>query len=147
MCTPPVPTAAVPSGAITLTFSENVEIVGTTYLEDVDNGVSIQTPTFGTCPIKPGVDPTMRERGTKVDVMGATITFSWNPMVGLTDSMMGAVCTPPTAITSVTYGNLGTVVVQPMGDSSRKVPLSTLLAQFAPTMVSTSLVCPTRATP
>jgi hypothetical protein len=148
MCTPPVPTAATFSAPITLTFSEEIEIVGTTYAEVVDNGVSIQTvPAFGGCPIKPNVDPTKQERGTKVEAAGATLTFSWNPMVGFTDGMGGAVCIPPTAITSVTYGMLGSISIQPKGDASRKLPLSTMLAQFAPTQVSTSLTCPTLAAP
>src|SRR5207249_3476447 len=116
-------------------------------LEDVDNGVSIQTPIFGTCPLKSGVDPTKQERGTKVEVSGATLSFSWNPSIGLIDSMGGVICTPPTAITSVTYSNLGAISVQPVGDVSRKLPLSTMLAQFTPTMVSTSVTCPTRPTP
>src|SRR5206468_5652013 len=77
-CTPPLPTATTPGALITLTFNENIELVGTTYLEDVDNGVSIQTPIFGTCPLKSGVDPTKQARGTNVDVPGATLSLSWN---------------------------------------------------------------------
>lgn len=144
MCTPPVPTATTAGGQITLTFSEPIEIVGTTYLELVDNGLSIQTsPAFGACPLKSNVDPAKQERGTKVEVAEATLTFSWNPSIGFLDGMGGAVCTPPTAITSVTYSNLGSIVIQPKGDAGRKLALSTMLQQFSPTTVSTSLVCPT----
>jgi hypothetical protein len=146
MCTTPAPTATTYGAAITLTFSENIELVGTTTSEDVDNGLSIVTSpaTFGLCPLKTNVDSTKQERGSKVEVAGATLTFSFNPSLGLTDSMGGTVCTPPTGLTSVTYGSLQTIVVQPVGDSSRKRTLSTMLQELNPTVVSTSLTCPTR---
>jgi hypothetical protein len=148
MCALPPPTATTPSAQIVLTFSENIEIVGTTYKEDVDNGLTITTTPFGACPLKSGFsDPTMQERGTNVAVSGAMMTFSWNPSVGFVEGMGGAVCTLPTAITALTYGGLTTIFVQPVGDVSRKVALTTLLAQFSPTTPSTSLACPTRTGP
>jgi hypothetical protein len=147
-CTLPTPTATTPSAQIVLTFSENIEVIGMTYAEDVDNGLVVQTTPFGACPLNSGfADPTKQERGTKVDVSGAMMTFSWNPSVGFVNGMGGAVCTLPTAITSLTYGGLGSIVVQPKGDPSRKAPLTTLLAQFSPSNPSTTLACPTRTGP
>jgi hypothetical protein len=143
-CTLPLPTATTPGAQIVLTFSENIEVLGTTYQEDVDNGLVVQATPLGACPLKSGfADPTKQERGTTVNVTGAMMTFSWNPSVGFVAGMGGAVCTLPMAITSLTYGGLGSIVVQPKGDPSRKTSLSTLLAQFSPTNPSTSLACPT----
>jgi hypothetical protein len=145
-CTPPAPNATTPGATIVLTFSEPIEVVGTTYAEDVDNGLSIQeVPSFG-CPLKSGfASPTMQERGTSVTIAGSMMTFSWNPSVGLTPSMDPmnpgfTLCTAPTSITSVTYG-ISTIQVQPKGDPTRKAFLSAMLQQFNPSGL-TSLTCP-----
>lgn len=139
-CTLPLPTAATPGAKLTLTFSEPVELVGTAYAEDVDDAVAVQTN--GSCPLKADVDPAMLEHGTKVELAGATLTFSFTPTAGLTESTATLPCLPPTAILGVSYGNLGRIFVQPVGDVLRKVALPTLLAQLNPTAVSTSLSCP-----
>ena len=148
MCTPPAPSSTTPGAQIVLTFSEPIEAVGTTLAEDVDNGLNIvsTSTSFPTCPLKSGFgDPTKQERGSSVVIAATTMTFAWNPSIGLTppmDPVSGLmVCTTPSAITSVAYG-IQTVSVQPVGDPTRKAGLSTLLQAFAPTSVSTSLVCP-----
>jgi hypothetical protein len=150
MCTPPAPTSTTPGAQIVLTFSEPIETVGTTFAEDVDNGLSIvstTTPqTYNMCPLKSGADPTKQERGTAVAISGAMMTFSFNPSVGLTapqDPVTGyPVCTTPTTISSVTYGNLSDFI-QPMGDPTRKRPLSAMLQEFQSTSTNPSvLTCP-----
>jgi len=144
MCTPPSPTATTPGAQIVLTFSENIEAVGTTFAEDVDVGLSIvTTPPFNVCPLKLNADPTKQERGSSVAISGMTMTFAFNPSVGLTDGMGGLVCTAPASITSVTYGNLSAIVLQPVGDPSRKRNLAQMLQELSPSTLSTSLVCPT----
>jgi hypothetical protein len=144
-CALPVPTDTTPGAKLTLTFSENIELVGTTYPEDIDDGVAVLTN--GTCPLKLDVDPTKQERGTKVEVAGATLTFSFTPSAGLSDSMGGTVCTPATVISAVSYSNLSKVLVQPVGDVLRKVSLPSLLSQLNPTAVSTTLSCPALPAP
>jgi hypothetical protein len=147
MCTPPTPAATTPGAQIVLTFNENVEAVGTTFAEDVDNGLSIVSvpmpAAFNSCPLKFNVDATKQERGSSVAISGMTMTFAFNPSVGLTDGMGGLVCTAPASISSVTYGNLSAIVLQPMGDPSRKRSLSQMLQELSPSTLSTSLVCPT----
>jgi hypothetical protein len=151
MCTPPAASATTPGAQIVLTFSENIEASGTTLAEDVDNGVSIvasTTPqTFNICPLRTGPDPSKQERGTAVTIAGATMTFTFNPSVGLTPSIdpitMFMNCTSPTTITSVTYSNLGQDFIQPMGDPTRKRLLSSMLQEFNPTGTNpTALTCP-----
>ncbi|HVR01100.1 MAG TPA: hypothetical protein VMT47_03140 [Polyangia bacterium] len=147
MCTPPTPAATTPGAQIVLTFSENIEAVGTTLAEDVDNGLSIVSvpmpAAFSSCQLKLNVDPTKQERGSSVAISGMTMTFAFNPSVGLTDGMGGLICTAPASISSVTYGNLSAIVLQPLGDPSRKRNLAQMLQELSPTTLSTSLVCPT----
>jgi hypothetical protein len=146
MCTPPLPTATTPGAQIELTFSENVELVGTTYLEDIDNGVSIvEVPApnaFSFCPLNPSTDPTKQEHGTSVTVTGMTMTLAFNPSVGIAIPSVTNLCTPPAAITSVTYGNLAAIVLQPMGDPSRKRTLAAMIQELTPGNQSGSLSCP-----
>jgi hypothetical protein len=147
MCTPPPPTSTTPGAQIVLTFSEPVEAVGTTYAEDLDNGLSItELPnSFNTCQLKSGfADPTKQERGTSIAITGNMMTVAWNPSVGLTapmDAWGFTVCTTPTSISTVSY-NVSAISLQPMGDPTRKRPLSSMLQEFSPTTGST-LTCPT----
>jgi hypothetical protein len=152
-CTPPAANATTPGANIMLTFSEAIEAVGTTLAEDVDNGLSILstvTPpqTYPACPLKSGVDPTKQERGSSVTISGMTLTLGFTPSIGLTastDPVSGfMVCQSPSAITSVTYGNLSVISLQPKGDPTRKRTLQSMLAEFNPTSLSTSLSCPSR---
>ncbi|HEY2728416.1 MAG TPA: hypothetical protein VGK52_00655 [Polyangia bacterium] len=147
MCTPPLAAATTPGAQVVLTFSENIEAVGTTLAEDVDNGLSIVSvpmpPSFTSCPLKLNADGTKQERGSSVAISGMTMTFAFNPSVGLTDGMGGLLCTAPASISSVTYGNLSAIVLQPMGDPSRKRSLPQMLQELSPNTLSTSLVCPT----
>jgi hypothetical protein len=150
MCTPPLATATTPGATITLTFSEPVEAVGTTLAEDVDNGLSYTgtvTPpqTYSMCPLKSGIDPTKQERGSSVTISGMTMTFGFNPSVGLTapmDPVSGfMICQSPSVITSVTY-NINAISLQPKGDPTRKRTLQSMLAEFNPSGLSTTLSCP-----
>ena len=147
MCTPPLPTAMTPGAQIQLTFSENIEVVGTTYQEDIDNGLSVvEVPpaaAFEICQLQTNTDPTKQGRGSSVAVAGMTMTLAFNPSVGLKDFPGGLGCTEPASLTSVTYGNLAAVTVQPMGDPSRKRNLAQMVQELNPTMPASSLVCPT----
>jgi hypothetical protein len=146
MCTPPLATATTPGAQIALTFSENIELVGTTYAEDLDNGLSIvEVPApnaFSSCPLNSSTDPSKQEHGTSVTVSGMTMTLAFNPAVGIAMPSATILCTPPAAITSVTYGNLATIVLQPMGDPSRKRTLAAMIQELTPTNLNGALTCP-----
>lgn len=152
VCTPPAGAATDYAASIQITFNEEPEFVGTTYAEDIDNGVTV-TPSGTTssiyCPLKMSVDPTKQERGTRVTLQGSVMTLSFNPSVGFaTLSSFGSVCMIPPALTSVSYGNLAAVNLQPKGDSSRKRSLSTMLLEVMQNQFSGSgtISCPSRPT-
>jgi hypothetical protein len=135
-CVPPAGTTNAYGAEVKVVFNENIEFVGTTYAEDIDNGVSI-TPTgySGTamnyCGLRPNMDPTMQERGTKVTVEGATLSLMFNPALGIS-AMTTFMCVVPPTLTSVVYGGLQTVLVRPVGDTdpARRRPLATLVAEY-----------------
>lgn len=144
-CVPPLPTATTYAGKVTLTFNTEIEVVGTSFAEDIDNGLMLGLPTsspYYSCTLKPSLgDPTMQERGSKVEVDKRTLSFSFNPSVGIATSTTSGTCTPPTAITSITYYQGAAVSIQPVGDSLRKRSLSTMLGEKLQTSV---LSCPPR---
>lgn len=164
-CMPPAGLANEIGARIDITFNEPVEFVGTTWAEDIDNGVGIlpsgssSTPGGGYanyCPLKTSLDPTKQERGTQVAVLDNVVSLGFNPAVGInTTTSYGSPCTVPQTLTSVVYGNLSNVFLRPKGDNSRRRSLAMMVAE---TMTGSSgsyppvggglgsLSCPARAT-
>jgi hypothetical protein len=147
-CTPPSPTDTIYGGLVTITFNTPIEIIGSTYPEDFDNALMIVEPTPPTyttyyCPLKTSSnDPTQQERGSKVEVSGATLMFSFNPSIGFATTYSGVACSLPPAITSITYGGSSSLILQPIGDPSRRRSLSDMLFEAR---VSSVVACPTRS--
>jgi hypothetical protein len=149
-CVPPSPTSNDYGGKVTLTFNYDIEVVGSTLAEDIDNGISITVPQStsgssinGYCALRPPTGDPAQERGSKVEIGTNTMTFSFNPTVGIsTMSMYGGTCTLPPSITSILYysGNL-LINVQPKGQPLLKRPLSTMLSEKVGT---SQIACPLR---
>ncbi len=147
-CVPPSPMSSVYGGRLTLTFNFDVEPVGGTFAEDVDNGISITTPlssgTSSYCTLRNATGDPAQERGSKVEFGTDTLTFSFNPTVGLgTTSSFGGVCVLPPTITSIAYysGNTG-IFLQPKGQPLLKRSLSTMLNEK---LATSQLSCPQRS--
>jgi hypothetical protein len=148
-CLPPASTAADYGASIDVVFSEEIEPVGATFAEDVDNGLNITFPStggFSTCGLKPSVDATKQERGSRVVFSGKVMTLSFNPSIGLaTVASGGFTCTAPTAISAVIYSGLSNLMVRPKNDAVRKRSLSAMLVEMANPISSSSISCPARA--
>lgn len=152
-CVPPAGNETSYGGKVTLTFNTPIEVFGTTYREDFDNALSItepSPPTGGTtltyyCPLKSSssIDATQQERGSKVEVSGATLIFSFNPSVGLATTYFGSPCSAPPTITTISYGGASLLAIQPVGDPSRRRLLSDMLVERR---FTTPVTCPTRST-
>jgi hypothetical protein len=144
-CTIPLPTANAFGAQIVVTFNQPVAFVGTTYRDDVDNSlyvVSTSNPsTSYTCPLATNLDSTVQERGTKVEISGATITFSWNPAMAWAPTYLGLTCGITPAVTSVTY-SASALTVMPVGGDSRTEARS--LSSALLDRQVTQLVCPAR---
>lgn len=146
-CVPPAGTDTGYGGRVTITVNLPIEIVGTTYREDFDNALSITAPTSsGTtyyCPLKSttSTDPIQQERGSKVEVSGSSLTFSFNPSIGLATTYFGSPCMPPPVISGVSYGGSSQLSVQPVGDPLRRRPLSDVLLERRYT---SPVTCPSR---
>jgi hypothetical protein len=126
-CVPPAGNETSYSGKVTLTFNAPIEVFGATAREDFDNGLSITVPsppTSGTyyCPLKSSssLDASQQERGSKIEVSGASLSFSFNPSVGLATTYFGSPCIAPPSITTITYGGASLLTIQPVGDPSRR---------------------------
>lgn len=147
-CVPPSPVASTYGGKLTLTFNYEIEAVGNTISEDVDNGIGITAPTSsGTssyCTIRSATGDPAQERGSKVEISGNTLTFSFNPTVGLsTTASFGGVCALPPSITSIVYLNgITSVSLQPKGQPLRKRNLATMISEKLGT---SQLSCPQRS--
>jgi hypothetical protein len=149
-CLPPPGSSTSYGAKITLTFSADIEIVGTTYAEDVDNGLSITEPTPPSstttviyyCPLKTATGDPSQERGSKVEVAGPSLSFSFNPSIGLATTYFGTTCMVPPSITSVSYGGISAMMLQPMGDPSRRRLLTDMLFERGST--SGTITCPSR---
>ncbi|HVR63334.1 MAG TPA: hypothetical protein VMU50_15645 [Polyangia bacterium] len=132
-CTPPLPSANAYAAAITLTFTEEIEASSPTFAEDIDSGVSVSPSSSSSiyCGLNTSADPTKQERGTHASISGKALTLTFNPTVGLAMiSIYGSTCMLPPALTSVSYGNLGNVFVQPTGDAVRKRSIGAMLAEL-----------------
>jgi hypothetical protein len=142
-CGIPLPTANAFGAQIVVTFNQPVAFVGSTSREDVDNSLfvvaSSNTSTIYTCPLNTNLDSTVQERGSKVEVSGNTITFSWNPASAWATTVAGVSCGISPAVTSVSYGTSG-LSVMPAGGDSRTESRS-LLSALQDRLV-TQLICP-----
>jgi hypothetical protein len=158
-CMPPAGLSMEYGARIDVTFSEPVEFVGSTWAEDIDNGVAIlptgSTSTGGTystyCSLKTSSDPTKQERGTQVTVQGNVVSFAFNPSIGVSTVSSYGSCTIPPNLSGVIYGNLSNVLLRPKDDSSRKRSLGAMVVEAmqaggVPSGGSTlgSLSCPAR---
>jgi hypothetical protein len=144
-CIPPSPTSNLYGGKLTLTFNYDVESATSTLAEDIDNYVSITTPSTSStyCTVRTATGDLTQERGSKVELNGNTMTFSFNPTVGLaTTSSFGGACTLPPTITSISYyAQFSTIYLQPKGQPLRKRSLATMLSEKLGT---SQLTCPLR---
>jgi len=145
-CVSPAGTDTTYTARVTLTFNADVEVFGTTYREDFDNALSISAPlmtgTTYNCPLKPtGADVTQQERGSRVEVSGRTLVFSFNPSIGLATTYSGIACVPPPVITTVNYSGASSLLVQPVGDPARRRGLSQMLIEKG----MSSVTCPMRS--
>jgi hypothetical protein len=144
-CVPPSPTSNLYGGKLTLTFNYEVESATGTLAEDIDNYVSITTPSTSStyCTVRTATGDLAQERGSKVELTGNTMTFSFNPTVGLaTTSSFGGACTLPPTITSITYyAQFSTIYLQPKGQPLRKRSLATMLSEKVGT---SQITCPLR---
>jgi hypothetical protein len=146
-CAPPSPMSSVFGGKVTLTFNSDIEIVSSTLAEDIDNGISLsvpqpQPPQYSSyCTLRPASGDPAQERGSKVEVGTDTLTFSFNPTIGIATSSTSSCMLPP-SITSITYysGN-PTISVQPKGQPTRKRTLSSLLTDKGLSQIT----CPLRS--
>jgi hypothetical protein len=147
-CTPPSPTSNAYGGKLTLTFNYDVEPSMGTFAEDIDNGFGVTTPGSSTssyCALRTATGDLTQERGSKVEVNGNTMTFSFNPTVGFgTTSSYGGSCVLPPSITSIIYyASNAAIYLQPKGQPLRKRSFSTMLSEKLGT---SQLACPQRAT-
>jgi hypothetical protein len=127
-CHPPASPLETQSAVVTFEFNQDIELSACTLPggnpELIDSGLSIVSPdtnnnlTRNT--LKPNVSPAVQERGTSVTAAGKTLTLAWNPSVGLLTS------DPQDAITQVTYTNLTSLFVQPVGKPGAKVSIGSL---------------------
>jgi hypothetical protein len=159
-CMPPAGNSTEYGARIDITFNEAVEFVGTTWAEDIDNGVAIApTGTVSTpggsystyCALRTNMDPTKQERGTQVLVQDNVVSIGFNPALGIsTLSTYGGPCTIPMNLSAVVYGNLSNVFLRPKNDPARRRSLGTMIAETmvgsgAPITSGASLSCPPRA--
>lgn len=151
-CVPPAGTDTDYGGKVTITFNTAIEIFGSTYREDFDNTLSITepqppagTPVVYYCPLKSisSVDPTTQERGSQIEVSGASLIFSFNPAVGLATTYFGTACVPPPFISGISYSGASSLLLQPVGEPARRRPLGEMLIERR---YSTTVSCPTRST-
>lgn len=145
-CVPPSPTSSVYGGKITLTFNYEVELVGNTFAEDIDNGITISVPqptTTSYCQLRTATGDPAQERGSKVEIGTNSLTFSFNPTIGIATAATSFTCVLPPSITSITYYSSNIALnLQPKGQPLRKRTLSALLSEKLGTSL---LACPQRS--
>jgi hypothetical protein len=130
-CAGPAATTDTSAAVITFQFNLPIELAATTapggFAEQVDNAFSIYWPDTN-APVSPNnlkanVSPVVQERGTSIAINGNTLTFSWNPSVGL------ALPTDPLDRFSpggYVHWQVGMVQIQPVGKALQKQLLQTL---------------------
>jgi hypothetical protein len=154
-CTPPAGSANSYGAEIRLVFNEPIEIVGNTFNEDIDNGVSIAPVGYTGaampyCALKDNASSTAQERGTRVSIDGSTIILSFNPFLGINTMPVASTCMVQPMLTSVTYGNLQSVFVRPPNDLNPALRRSLgdlvtmYLTRSGVPSFSNSITCPTK---
>jgi hypothetical protein len=122
-CRPYMTSTTVSNTAqIIFNFNEAIEDITTTTgkgPEVLDNGLVVSTAMFAT--LKPNVSSTISERGSMFLVNGSTLTISFNPFMGIQTQI------PNDTINSVTYGQLSSIRLQPMGHSEFPTTLGALV--------------------
>jgi hypothetical protein len=116
-------TNVVAAAQVSFTFNTMIEDATSATVgrgaEVLDANLLVMTSTNGT--LKSNLSTQVQERGTSFIVNGNTLSFSWNPSVGLNTVTSGE------TINSVTYNNLGAISIQPMGQPTLVKTLSSLL--------------------
>jgi hypothetical protein len=87
--------------------------------ELLDNGLTISTSMFAT--LKSSTSSTLQERGTSFLLNGNTLSIAWSPATGIYTQY------PNDTITSVTYNNLSSIMLQAMGHPESRASLATML--------------------
>jgi hypothetical protein len=133
-CMPPASLASDYGAVIQITLNTDAEFVGSNYAEDIDNGLVVypnsNSGNSSYCPLKTSLDPAKQEHGSRVTLDKRVLSLAFNPSLGYaTMSSFGGVCMIPPAITSVVYGNLQLINLQPVGDPSRKRNLASMLLE------------------
>jgi hypothetical protein len=126
-CTKPGAPTDTQAAVVTFQFSLPIEFAMSPapggFAEIVDNAFNITWPNTNadatTNTLAQSLSSSVQERGTTSVISGNTITFAWNPNVGLTTK-------DPADICSSVRWNVGSVQVQPVGKPTQKVFLSTV---------------------
>jgi hypothetical protein len=118
----------VPNTAqITFTFSAAIEdatppVAGTTVPggpEMLDNGLTVSTSMFS--PLKTSTSTSIQERGTSFMIGGNQLAISWNASTAFQTQYAGDL------ITSMSYGNLGAIMLRPAGQPTLARSLASML--------------------
>jgi hypothetical protein len=121
MCHAPAALTDTTSAQVTFTFNQTIED-GTTGLgkgpEALDNGLSIIT-SLGSSSLAGSTSSTVQERGTTFTLSDRTLSFSWNPSVGLAIKGTGDVV-------QAVYYNVSSIYLQPAGHPELRASLSQL---------------------
>ena len=120
-------TNVVATAQVTFTFNAMIEDVTPATsgrgAEILDANLQVATALGST--LKSNLSTVVQERGTSFIVNGNTLSFSWNPSVGLNTITSGD------TINSVTYNGLGSIILQPMGQPGLAKTLSSMMPAMA----------------
>jgi len=130
-CSPPASPSVSSAAVVTIVFNEAIEAAASAYpggnAEALDDGLSIVSPNadadVDTNTLRPDTSQSTQERGVAIAIADTTLVIGWDPSTGLLTSDAGD------PITSVTYSNLGSVILQRKGSPASATTLSTLLGQ------------------
>jgi hypothetical protein len=133
-CNPPGSVMATSGAQVTIVFNDDVQLADPNAArEALDDGLSIVSPdadsdmTQNT--LRADISDLMQERATSLTATGNTLELLWNPSQGLSPS------DPDDAIDSVTYSNLGQIVVQRANLPASAATLASLIGQASITCV------------
>jgi len=122
-CRPYMTSTTVTNTAqITFNFNSPIEDATTTTgkgPEVLDNGMTVST-AMGAA-LKPNASSTISERGSVFLVNANTLTIYFNPFMGIQTQI------PNDTINTVTYGNLSSIRLQPLGHPELPTTLGTLI--------------------
>jgi len=115
-------TTVTNTAQITFNFNSPIEDATTTTgkgPEVLDNGMTVST-AMGAA-LKPNASSTISERGSVFLVNANTLTIYFNPFMGIQTQI------PNDTINTVTYGNLSSIRLQPLGHPELPTTLGTLI--------------------